>query len=274
MRWIHPAIVALALCLAVPGSPARSGGAAQEKPSARAAAPLPCSCPDSPAYPARRCRQDAGGFSDRFSQQNPRWNWGETEGSGYHRLSGNGRTRAVELGIGPGGGPEESDSSFEERALLRRWGKCRFRIRCSGSNDDPGAGTMGWGVWRPGGAGDLDAVWFLSCSGASDPDLRGFQAMVILQGAVVFQKTIAVDLTLWHDYGLEIAPAGARFLVDGRAVAESGPLPPELPCMKTVCWIDNKLVHMTKGRASVVHGPAALGKSLWLSFAEFRPTSR
>lgn len=233
-----------------------------------------CSCPDPCPYPAALCREDAAGFQDNFESRHPRWRWDETVGSGYHRSLRVDGAPAMEIGIGPGGGSAESDCSLEERAPLRRWGACSFRIRAADADMGAGGGSMGWGLWKPGKAEDIDAAWFLSCSRASDAGFRGFSAMLVQGGRVTFRKELACDPTRWHDYRIELSPEGARFLVDGRIEAESGPLPPELPCMKMVCWIDNKVVRMKDGRALVTHEAADRALSLVLSEAGFEAAGK
>lgn len=269
-RWIILSVVSASLMLAAAwftDSFSNSPPAAPRDPGFQS----PCACMDWPRYPESLCRQDAFGFTDTFAVMHPRWNWMETAGSGYHRLLAKGTAPAVEIGIGPGGGPDESDCSLEELAPLRRWGSCFFKLRCSDANTDPGAGTMGWGVWKPGGPSDLHALWFLSCSGKSDSRFRGFFAMYVRKGEVVFMKRLSTDITALHDYRIEIRKTGAAFIIDGQKRAASGPLPDDLPCMKTVCWIDNKVLGLDKGCTVISHERTLVPKSLTLFSAGFHP---
>jgi len=185
-------------------------------------------------------------FLDEFDRAMPLWNWGKTQGRGFHSLDR--RASRARIGIaGPAAAREESDCSLEEARPSRKLGRVDFRLRCQREDGGDFNGTLGWGVWRPGPPDALDAAWFLYCSRGSDPAVRGFSAMVVENGRPVFSKPLDVDFTAWHEYGVEVAPGGVTFHVDGVPVARTPRLPGNAP-RAVVLWMDNKRILQQKGR--------------------------
>ncbi|MBI5844267.1 MAG: hypothetical protein HZB23_06325 [Deltaproteobacteria bacterium] len=202
--------------------------------------PDPCLQSDAPL--PKWAKKDLAGFTDDFDSVHPRWNFGDVERSGYHRLvkaSGNG---CAEIGIQPVDRYGDSDCSFEETRLLRRAGLLSLRAKHSEKLKDFSGGTLGFGLWNNRDGYHWDAAWFVACSKASSPKVYGLSVMILEDSKIVFRKAISVDISNWHDYSIKITPDGVTFSVDGRDVAHAEGVNAARSCKGIVAWVDNKAV--------------------------------
>lgn len=189
-------------------------------------------------------KNDAGGFSDDFSSINPRWNFGDIERSGYHRLVRVDGLTAAEIGIDPVDKFGDSDCSLEEKILLRRAGVMTIRAKLSDNINDFKGGTLGFGLWNNRDGYHFDAVWFVACSKASSPGLYGFSAMVLEESRFLFSRPVSVDISKWHDYSISITTKNTTFYVDGSVVARAENINAARSCKCVVAWVDNKMVDL------------------------------
>lgn len=83
----------------------------------------------------------------------------------------------------------------------------------------------------------------------------------------IHAKSIAADMTTWHDYRLEWRTDGTRFLVDGAPLLVT-PQSPRGP-LGFVCWLDNQYLMLTpRGRFRA--GTHHTGIQQWMEIADLR----
>jgi len=232
-------------------------------------APNPCFDIDEPA--PKWVKKDLDGFTDDFNSVHPRWNFGDIERSGYHRLVKTAGISAAEIGIDPVDQYGDSDCSFEEIHLLRRAGVLSMRVKHSEKTEDFKAGTLGFGLWNNRDGYHYDAVWFVAFSKSSSPGLYGLSVVVLEKSAILFRKVISVDISQWHDYSIRITATDVIFSVDGQPVARAEGVHAAKSCKAIVAWVDNKAVNLYKNSHKIEFIPVAKRSFMLLDRISWQP---
>jgi len=189
-------------------------------------------------------------WTDEFISYNSRWDWNYNAGTGYKRLATIDEVSVVEIGITKQSSSSSySDCSLHERGWPYTHGGVEARLRLTDDNgiNQPGQGSRGWGFWNNEDPSNVDAAWFFSLSPESDASVAGFQAMVIRDSTIVFQKFLTeIDMREWHTYRVELSDTGTRFFVDDIEVAFTSQRPDEP--QRIEIWIDNYIVQRVNNR--------------------------
>ncbi|MFH1722203.1 MAG: hypothetical protein ABH950_06340 [Candidatus Altiarchaeota archaeon] len=172
---------------------------------------------------------------DEFTDENPRWEWSYSRGTGYNELITIENVSAVKIGITN----ESVSSSYSDCALREvihehESGVFESRLRYEG---DGRMGTMGWGVWfhNLGDFSDVDVAWFFI--GHPESSMPFFQTQVILNDSITITPLLDVNLSEWHTYRIEFSPNGTYFYIDD-ALVSGTPKNTSRP-LRIEAWIDN-----------------------------------
>ena len=192
-------------------------------------------------------------FFDDFTDQNARWAWNYRAGTGFHNLTTVDGLSVVEAGItNLSTTGAYSDSSTHETTTTHTAGSVEMRIKCTDDDGltDSGVGSRGWGYWNVQFGAQNNAAWFWMASPQSDAAYSGLRAMVIINGAFVYNQLLNVDVKQWHTYRVDLAPDGSHFYVDGAEVGYYASKP--TVNMRVEMWLDNyKVPAMTYLASSI-----------------------
>jgi hypothetical protein len=182
------------------------------------------------------------GWTDHLTDQNARWDWDYSAGTGYQscpiNVDGLGGT-VCEIGItDQTTAAVYSDGNLHEDSIKHDGDDYAiFRVKC----DVLGKGTKGWGFWNAN-MGAVSSVWFWWASEETVAAYRGFRAIVAIDGVPVYNIAISgIDITQWHTYRVARDIKKAYFFVDEVQVGYYfGTMPTET--MRIETWIDNRAI--------------------------------
>lgn len=181
-------------------------------------------------------------FSDPFDDQNARWDWSYTAGTGFVSAPvvenglNCGRCRTTLLTVDS----EYSDGSLHNPTLIQTGYINTFcRLKCSVL----GHGSKGWGIWS--GDGDNPAsCWFMWMCDHAHVDYRGLRIYVYPNTGAepVYNVLISgIDITQWHDYEVIRGPGRyTQFKIDGNVVGTYVGADVPTVDVRNEVWTDNR----------------------------------
>ena len=183
---------------------------------------------------------------DEFTNQNSRWQWGYSSGTGYHTIKTVEGLSVVEIGITDQSQANQySDCALAEKSYTHSSGVMEARMKVvynGGDNQYFGKGTMGMGFWHfTDYNSPIDAAWFFGGSPENVYPFKDFQAQVGINSAPLYLKQLPdVNLKEWHVYRVEFNNQGSKFYIDAVKVGETTSNPPTK--QKITIWVDNQAV--------------------------------
>jgi hypothetical protein len=177
---------------------------------------------------------------DDFTDQNSRWNWGYSRGTGYHLLTNIDGYSAVENGITAA----TTQYAYSDCALTHYPGTIsqsqlvtiEIRAKFSHSMLQTGAkGSQGLIIWN----GMTNFAGFFDCSVETETGFAGLRAIVMSNGEVYANQYVGdtYDPRNWHVYRIVLKSDGTALYVDGNLVAQTTQRPYSLA--EVNLWVDN-----------------------------------